>query len=301
MQEPMTRRRLPNLNQLRAFEAAARHLSFTKAAEELNITQTAVSHRIRALEEDLGQPLFRRQVRAVALTPEAERLAEAIGAALVAIAEAVEAFSGPGLTGTLRLTVAPFFGNRVVLPLLPAFHAAHPGLRIEPAMASEVVDLARSDYDGALRYGDGHWPGMTAIPISRDRLIPVAAPGLVADRDLPMAPEEIAAFPLAVTGQGDGIWRSWFTAAGLTDPPETTRLVYSTRAARADMALSGVGVALCGAGLVRLDIEAGRLVPLSEVSVPEPKRMYLVIAGTGRPDPRLAVFADWLAAELDSA
>ena len=294
----MTRRRLPNLNQLRAFEAAARHLSFTRAAEELSITQTAVSHRIRALEEDLGKALFRRGVRSVALTPEAEPLARAIGAALGGIAEAVAAFPGPGMTGALRLTVAPFFGNRVLLPLLPAFHAAHPGLRIEPVMASEVIDLGKSDFDGALRYGDGDWPGMTALPVSQDRLVPVVAPGLVAGRAMPLTPAEIAAFPLAIAGQGDGTWSAWFAAAGSAEPEGTTRLVYSTRAARADMALSGVGVALCGEGLVRSDIAAGRLVALSDVSVPEPRRMYLVLPGTGKPDGRLVALADWLAAEL---
>lgn len=135
-------RRLPSLNQLRAFEAAARHGSFKAAADELCVTQAAISHQIKRLEEDLQETLFARGVREVRVLERAAPLADQLTRSLDEVVAAVEDFRGATLTGRLRLSVAPFFGNRWLLPRLERFHARHPGLRVDPVFSFDLVDIA---------------------------------------------------------------------------------------------------------------------------------------------------------------
>lgn len=291
--------RLPNLNQLRAFEAAVRHGSFTKAAEELHVSQTAISHSIRALEDELGEPLFLRRTRKVFPTDRAEVLAEAVGKALSLIADATAAFGPGALEGTLRISVAPFFGNRVLLPLLSKFHDEHPSLKISASMATEVVDLMASELDGGLRYGTGHWPGLRAIPIMTDMLQPCAAPQVVGERSVPLSPEVIAELSLSAPGDSMDLWMEWFQAAGAGHVRPREVIDYTNRAASTDMALSGFGAALCERRLVAQDIATGRLVPLHPVTIKAPKSMYLVHPERGAADPRMDYFARWLAETLD--
>ncbi|WP_397543593.1 LysR substrate-binding domain-containing protein [Roseovarius salis] len=290
-------RRLPSLNQLRAFEAAARHCSFKLGAAELCVTQAAVSHQVKALEDALGLTLFVRRTRGIEPTAEARRLLPVLTRAFDDIEAATLDVSTTALTGELRVTAAPFYGNRWLLPRLDGFHAAHPGLTVSVSLSFEVVDLAAEGYDAALRFGTGAWPGLAATHIHNDRIGPVCAPGYVRGCALPLEPAEIARLSLATTRDLAGEWTAWFTAAGHSPSPDPDIVEHPNRALAFDSALSGMGVCLADARLSGAAEAAGHLVRLHPATVVMPRGMYLVHPERPRPDPRVAAFAEWLKRE----
>jgi len=289
-------RSLPPLNQLRAFEAAARLESFKAAAAELCVTQTAVSHQIRALETRLGRPLFHRRPGGVRLVAGAAPLAAALTEALDRVAAAADAFAGTALTGRLHVSVAPFFANRWLLPRLPGFHADHPGLEVVPHLSFDAADLAAEGLDAAVRYGTGPWAGLADIPVCRDRLGPVAAPVLLADRTAPLSAEEVAALPRVAARAWTDDWPAWFDAAGAPDPGMAGLTLHDSRAFVFDAAYSGHAVCLADRRMTAADEAAGRLVRLHPAEAPRPQGLHIVHLGSA-PDPRLRAFADALIAE----
>ena len=173
-------RRLPPLNALRAFEAAARHLSFTRAAAELNVTQTAISHQIRALEERLGVRLFRRLPRGLLLTEEAQRYLPPIRDAFDQIALATERLGAVGASSTLTVSVLPSFAGKWLVPRLGRFRVAHPDLDLRISASSELVDFARDDVDVGIRMGSGRYPGLRVDRLFGESLVPVCSPDAAA-------------------------------------------------------------------------------------------------------------------------
>lgn len=287
-------RKLPNLNQIKAFEAAARHLSFKKAAEELFVTDAAVGHQIKALEEALDEKLFNRLTRKVELTRAGAAYYPRLKEALDEIeAATLEIFEGQK-TGTLKLTAAPFYTNRLVLPRLREFKQRHPDMEVQISFEDEVVDFRTSEIDGGLRYGTGEWPGLKAVFLHGDQVSPVCAPSYLEGRQPPLEPEEIAEMLLGIGGHGDTDWRDWFQAAGsdLGEFPNT--IDYPNRARMFDLALSGNGAVLGDLQLIASDLRKGNLVRLHPLAIPRPRAMYLVYPDTGKPDPRLESFGDWL-------
>jgi LysR family glycine cleavage system transcriptional activator len=291
-------RRLPNLKQLRAFEAAARHLSFKDAADELNVTHAAVSHQIKALEEALGINLFHRRTRRVELTPAAEPYAAALTAAFDRIAGATAELGTDRMEGEIRISCAPFYGNRLILPRLARFHQNYPGLRILPEMDSTVVDFGKSDLDAGVRYGAGNWPGLGQILLHDDVLVPVAAPELLEGRDPPFDAAEIAAMTLGYVSGQETRWTRWFQVAGYEGPPPELLLQYGNRARVVDLAFSGHGVALADRRLISEDLAAGRLIQLNPLSIESTDAMYVVFPKGPQPDPRVVTFAEWLREEI---
>jgi len=291
-------RRLPPLKQLYAFEAAARFQSFKDAAEELHVTQAAVSHQVRALEDRLGQKLFHRKTRQLVLTDAAQILAQSLLGAFNEINAAVERIESKRMSGPLRLSVAPFFANRVLLSLLPRFHGKYPEIRVEPKMNAGVVDLKSDDIDGAIRFGDGKWRGVTSLLLKQDQLGPVAAPALVNEHQLPMSPEAIARLPLACYSGGLDDWPHWFSQFGARAQDLPQMIEYADRPTAIDCALSGNGVALADVDMMESEVRVGNLVRLHPASTPAKKSMYMVYVETAYPDPRLLAFADWLQEEL---
>ncbi|HEY3890597.1 MAG TPA: LysR family transcriptional regulator, partial [Bradyrhizobium sp.] len=154
--------RLPSLNGLRAFEAAARHLSFTNAATELNVTQTAISHQIRRLEEELGVRLFIRQNRALALTPEAAQYLPGVRAAFNDLRFATDRLLRTDNENVLTVSTLASLAAKWLLPRLPAFQEAHPGIDVRITTSTALVDFKSGNVDAAIRYGRGHWPGLRA-------------------------------------------------------------------------------------------------------------------------------------------
>src|ERR1700677_4484440 len=208
--------RLPSLNGLRAFEAAARHLSFTVAAAELNVTQTAISHQIRRLEEELGIRLFVRKNRALALTPEARDYLPGIRAAFNDLRLATERLLRKEKDRVLTISTLASLAAKWLLPRLSAFQEAHPGIDVRITTSTSLVDFQRDDVDAAIRYGRGQWPGLRADWLMADQLFPVCSPALLT-RNRPLrCREDLAHQTLLHTSAGYGDdWRLWLTAAGL--------------------------------------------------------------------------------------
>jgi LysR family glycine cleavage system transcriptional activator len=292
-------RRLPNLNQIRAFEAAARHLSFKDAADELHVTHAAVSHQIKALEEMLGQKLFTRLTRQVRLTEAGQSCLPHLTEALDKIAQATSDVSVQKMQGTVKLSIAPFYGNRMILPRLGGFHALYPDLRIQPDMSSSLVDFKSTDVDASIRYGGGSWSGLTAILLHTDRSAPCAAPAYIAEYSLPVTPEDLCELTLAATAGREDEWNIWFTAVGHTPARPPVLVPYENRARALDLALSGHGVCLADLTLLHDDLASGQLVQLHPHAEPQDVGMYLVFPKTDQPDPRVLAFADWFKGELN--
>jgi len=287
-------RHLPSLNQLRAFEAAARHGSIKMGAEELCVTPAAVGHQIKGLELELNTPLFLRKTRKIVLTQEGRVLSEQVGKALDAIEYAVAQTRKFDLVGTLKITIAPFFGNRWLLPRLSDFHKKHPGIEIKPSLSFDYVDLGNSDFDAAVRYGAGDWDGLSCTLICNDVVSPVCAPQLIEGRPLPLSAQDILDLPLACGARWREDWLAWANASGskIADPGKI--IEYESRAFMFDAALSGQAVILADLRMTAADEAAGSLVRLSPVKVDRPQGLYVVSKPMPNPNTRLQVFTNWL-------
>ena len=285
---------MPSLNQLRAFEAAARHESIKIGAEELCVTPAAVGHQIKGLELDLNTALFQRKTRKIVLTAEGRALAEQVGKALDSIEHAVAQARTSDLTGTLKITIAPFFGNRWLLPRLPDFHEKYPDIEIKPFLSFDDVDLRKSGFDAAVRYGAGDWDGLSSVLICNDVVRPVCAPQLINGLQLPLSAQDILNLPLASGGRWRADWLAWAQAAGaeIDDPDKIAD--FESRAFMFDAALSGQAVILADARMTTADEIAGSLVQLSPIKVDRPQGIYVVSEAKPNPDPRLQVFIKWL-------
>src|ERR1041385_9177390 len=183
--------RLPSLNGLRAFEAAARHLSFTQAASELNVTQTAISHQIRRLEEELGLRLFIRKNRALALTPQARDSLPGVRAAFTDLRLATDRLLRKGDDNVLTVSTLASLAAKWLLPRLTAFQEAHPGIDVRITTSTALVDFRGGDVDAAIRYGRGQWPGVRADWLMADELFPVCSPALLKGDKSLRTPEDL--------------------------------------------------------------------------------------------------------------
>src|SRR6266581_8922752 len=232
--------RLPSLNGLRAFEAAARHLSFTNAASELNVTQTAISHQIRRLEEELGIRLFVRKNRALALTPEAREYLPGIRAAFNDLRLATDRLLRKDADNVLTISTLASLAAKWLLPRLSAFQEAHPDIDVRITTSTGLVDFRSGDVDAAIRYGRGHWPGLRAEWLMADEMFPVCSPALLNGSKPLKCPEDLRDHVLLHTSNADSDdWRLWLTAAGLPtnlskQPDVTFDLIFMTVQAAID-------------------------------------------------------------------
>ncbi len=290
--------RLPSLNGLRAFEAAARHLSFTRAASELNVTQTAISHQIKRLEDELGLRLFVRQNRSLALTPHARDYLPLVRAAFDDLRLATERLVRKDGGKVLTVSTIASLAAKWLLPRLTAFQEAHPGIDVRITTSTGLVDFRKDDVDAAIRYGRGHWPGVRAEWLMADELFPVCSPALLQGSKPLRCPQDLAQHTLLQASGGyDDDWRLWLTAAGL--PAEISRqsslsfdLIFMTIQA----AIDGLGVAIGRTSYVQDDIARGRLVVPFKMALPTDAGFYLVTP-EGRSDPpKLKAFRQWLKA-----
>src|SRR5881227_3133276 len=290
--------RLPSLNGLRAFEAAARHLSFTQAASELNVTQTAISHQIRRLEEELGIRLFVRQNRALALTAQARDYLPGVRAAFNDLRLATDRVLRKDNDHVLTVSTLASLAAKWLLPRLSAFQEAHPDIDVHITTSASLVDFKSGDVDAAIRYGRGNWPGLRADWLMADQLFPVCSPALLTGKKPLRRPEDLADHVLLHTSSGnDDDWRLWLTAAGLpTDLSKQPGLTFDMVFMTVQAAIDGIGVAMGRTSYVRDDIEKGRLVVPFEITLPVDAGFYLV-SPDGRADsPKLSAFRNWLVA-----
>ncbi|NJC47886.1 UNVERIFIED_ORG: LysR family transcriptional regulator of beta-lactamase [Xanthomonas campestris] len=250
----MPRPRLP-LNALRAFEAAARHQNLTRAASELCVSQAALSHQIKALEQQLGSSLFHRLPRGVALTDEGAALAPVLCEAFDRIAATLERFADGRYREVLSVGVVGTFATGWLLPRLPAFHAAHPDIELRLSTHNNRVDLAGEGLDLAIRFGDGDWQGQIAHALMEAPFAPVCAPSMA--RGL-RTPADLAQLPLLRSYRLDE-WPQWFRAAGVAEVAARGAM-FDSSLTLASAAAAGAGVALLPLPMFRQDLDAGRLV-----------------------------------------
>ena len=275
----------------RFFEAAARHLNFTRAAEELHVTHGAVSQRIKRLEEHLGTPLFRRGSRRVLLTDEGSRLLERVRAAISEIAEGVEAIRPRDRGRTLTISTVPCFAAYWLLPRLADFNEDHPDIQVNIRAALSLTDFTRDGVDMAVRFGPGTWPGLISVKLYDEELVPVCSPALRGGR-LPRVPADLLKAPLLHDERQP--WSIWFEAVGL-DYRDTGQLPrYSDSNLLLPAAIAGLGVALARVSLVEVDLAAGRLVQLFSRSVPTRYSYFIVYPPRSKSSGKIQVFQQWL-------
>jgi LysR family glycine cleavage system transcriptional activator len=291
-------RRLPPLNALRFFEAAARHSSFLRAAKELHVTASAISHQIRALEEFVGIPLFHRDGRQVLLTQEGETYLQAVREGLALLAAATDRIVAPLSGGVLTLSVAPSFATPWLVPRLAGFQIKHPDLEVRLISSLDLVDFSKSDVDAAIRYGTGGWPGLRSHRLFSEELIPVASPAFRNRHKRLRTPADLAQVTLLHVLPRLGQWRMWFAAAGVVGVDAEKGPKFQTTPLALEAALAGHGVAIADRGLIAEYLRSSRLVALFELPLPSERAYYLVYPEGRSGNPAIDAFREWLLAEI---
>ncbi len=290
---------LPSLNGLRAFEAAARHLSFTRAAAELNVTQTAISHQIRRLEEQLGLRLFLRRNRALLLTREAQAYLPAVRAAFEDLRQATARLRRADCDGVLTLSATPSLAAKWLVTRVASFQDAHPGIEVRITASTHLVDFRREEVDMAVRYGRGHWSGLRADWLMAEEFFPVCSPALLKGERALRRPADLAQHTLLHATVSREDWQLWLTAAGMPSSLALRRgLSFDQSFMAIQAAIDGLGVALGRTPFVEADIAAGRLVVPFDVVLPDEAGFYVVAPEETADAPKIALLRDWLIASV---
>ena len=286
---------LPSLNGLRAFEAAARHLSFTRAADELNVTQTAISHQIRRLEEQLGIPLFVRRNRALALTREAEAYLPAVRTAFDDLRQATARLRRPASDGLLVVSTMASLAAKWLVTRVAGFQEAHPGIEVRISTSPHLVDFDREAVDMAVRYGHGKWPGLRADWLMAEDIFPVCSPKLLRGEHPLRGPQDLEHHTLLHATVSREDWQLWLTAAGLPASLAKRRgLNFDQSFMATQAAIEGLGVALGRSNFVEDDVAAGRLVVPFDVVLPAQAGFYVVAPEAHADAPKIKLFREWL-------
>ena len=289
-------RRLPPLNALKAFEAVARSNSVTRAAEELSVTQGAVSQQVKALEATLGVKLFNRERQRLVITEAGRDYLTVVRDAFDQIAIGTDRIVQRQRSGVLTVSVSSDFAAKWLVNRLGHFSDAHPEIDLRVSVADRQVDFAREDVDLAVRHGDGYWPGLDTVQLCSERLFPVCSPKLMGGRNR-LTASDLLEFPLLRLDDGTN-WSRWFDAAGVADPSHHG-LILNRASVLIDAAIDGQGVALARTALAAWDIIHGRLVRPVEVSLAMAYTYWIVCPSTTASTPKIAAFRQWLLAEAE--
>jgi len=289
-------RRLPPLNALRAFESAARSESFTRAAEELCVTQAAVSQQVKALEATLGIKLFNRERQRLVITSAGREYLAVIRDALDRIAVGTERIVQRQSSGKLTVSTSPDFAAKWLVYRLSRFAEAYPGIELRVFATMQHVDFVREEIDLAVRHGDGTWVGLDAARLCSERLFPVCSPKLVSGRNRLVKPSDIIRFPILHL-EDSKEWSRWFDAAGVTDADVSHGPVFNRASMLIDAAVDGQGVALARTTLAAWDLINGRLVRPFAVSVRVSNAYWIVCPKATTTLPKIVTVRDWLLAE----
>lgn len=292
------RRKIPSLQALACFEAAARHESYTRAAQELALTQGAVSRQITALEEFLGQSLFRRTRHGVALTERGRDYATQVTPRLQALEQdTLDAMSPQGSGGTLHLAAVPTFATRWLIPRLPQFHASHPDITVHIDTRTRPFLFADSGFDCALFAGTPEqiaaWAGTRATRLMAEVVLPVCSPALLQGASA-LTPAHIATLPLLQQSTRPNAWRAWFEAHAVQCDAALAGPRFEQFSMTAAAAACGLGLALVPRLLVQAELQRGELVVACDLPLPEDRAVYLMQPQRNDARPALAVFARWL-------
>ena len=294
--------RLPSLDTLRVFAVAARHLSFTKAASELHLTQSAISHRVRALEDELGVALFNRLTRALELTRAGRSLAQRVDRAVNDIARAVADLDDAADERRLAVTMLPSVASRWLVPRLRRFHARNPHIELQVIADPSLLDLRSAAIDVAIRFGRGAYPGYAATMLMPDSVLPVCSPRLMANHGPVTSVEELLALPLlhdsATEGDGSGSdWRSWLNHLGHDELDWNNGQRFSDAGLLIEAAVLGLGVALARASLVSDLLADGTLICPLPLTAPTAFSYHLLALPEAAAMPKIVRFREWLQAE----
>jgi LysR family glycine cleavage system transcriptional activator len=286
--------RLPPFFGLRALEAAARHQSYSRAAEELAVTHGAVSQQMRKLEAELGARLFERRGNAMIPTPEAARLAAEVARAVGQLQNAVAAFAQAAERDPLVVSLDPQVASKWLPQRLTRLLADPAGKNLEIRVEERRADFVTDGVDMGVRYGSGRWDGVEAVRLFEESLHPVCSPAFAAQHPI-SAPEDLLTTPLLHHGYRP--WSLWFEAFGLTAPAQTG-LLFEDSLMLLEAAAQGLGVALARSVLLESDLASGRLVaPLPDSVVASDLGVYVVWRADSRKLSRIAALRDWLLAE----
>ncbi|HEV8679583.1 MAG TPA: transcriptional regulator GcvA [Stellaceae bacterium] len=297
---------LPPLSALRAFEAAARLKSFSKAADELNVTPAAISHQIHALEEDLGVGLFHRRNRAVELTASARLLLPGLSDAFAGIQAAVRRLRAHNETGTLTVTASPSFAAKWLVLRLHRFQASWPDVDVRISTSDELVDLTKGDFDVGIRYGTGRYPGLDVELLAKNEVFPACSPQLLEKGPPLRTPDDLRHHALIHVDQATDrypllpTWPMWLKAAGVSGAPAAPGITFSVGYMAMDAAIAGHGVVLAYSTIAAADLAAGRLVRLFSLALPDLFSYYIATAPGALERPKVRAFRDWLRQEADA-
>jgi LysR family glycine cleavage system transcriptional activator len=295
-------RRLPPLNALRAFEASARHLSFARAADELGVTASAISHQVKQLEEILGTALFVRMTRKIALTEPARSCLPLLTEAFDQMAEAVARFGGENRSRVLTVSVGPSFAAKWLVPNIESFSKKHPDIDVRISANHDLVDFRSDDVDIAIRFGAGNYPGLKIETLFMEQYAPLCSPELLTGPHALRDPADLVHHVLLhddsahLDGPGPD-WRMWLKLMDIDKiaSDRGPRFSYGDHALQA--AIEGQGVLLGRLCLAQADIEAGRLVSPFSKSLPA-NLGYFLVRPKGRRDRNIvAAFRDWILKE----
>lgn len=289
---------IPPLATLRVFEAAARHMSFQEAADELHVTPSAVSHQIKGLERYLGRPLFHRAKRAISLTPAGRKYLAPVQEALETIRAATTRLTRSAGSQILTISVAPALASGWLVPRLALFQMKHPDIEVRVTTSTRNVDFSRNtDIDVGIRFGAGKWPGLRAHRLLDMQLVPVCSPALLKDHAPIKDPTDLVRLNLLHALPRLGDWRSWFLAVGATDVDPDRGPKFQDTPLAINAAISGLGVAIADRQFLQPDIDAGRLAIPFDIAIPAETAYYLVYPANRVQDLRIKAFRDWVVHE----
>ena len=302
--------RLPSLNALRAFEASARHLSLTKAAEELSVTPAAISHQVKGLEADFGIKLLRRVRNEFVLTEPAQEAVPLLSSGFDQIIEAVRRLRSAGNRHFLTISTGPTFATTWLVRRLGRFGDSHPDIDVRLQTSDRLTDFRREGVDVAIRFGAGEYPGLETIRLFEEGIYPVCAPKLLDEGPPLRSPHDLANHTLIHVDWQTMEWRSpweyretldweqWLRAAGAPEVKADRGPRFSHTSVALQAAMEGQGLVLASDSLAKDDLTAGRLVKPFEVSLPVAFAYHLVYPRDHSQLPKIAVFRDWLLSEI---
>jgi LysR family glycine cleavage system transcriptional activator len=295
-------RRLPQLNALRAFEAAARHLSFVRAAAELHVTPAAISQQVRSLEQQLGVLLFRRLTRGISLTDAGRALLPGVTDGLDRLAQAAADAAGGGVRGRLIVSVLPSFCRCWLVPRLGRFTERYPDLELDIRAEARRVDFDTEAVDMAIRHGDGRYPGLRSDLLMTEEVFPVCSPALLGGPKPLRRLADLRHHTLLHDGSSgiNGSWLSWapwLELAGLSDVDPERGPRFSDSAMILQAAVAGQGVAIGRSVLLGSDLCTGRLVRPFDIARPAGRAYYILAPEITADIPKVAAFRDWLFGE----
>ena len=300
----MDRRRLPPLNALRAFEAAARHMNFSRAADELSVTPGAVSQQIQNLEDYIGAPLFKRTPKGLLLTDAAQTALPALREAFDRLAEAASLLTAAEDGRRLTVSVAPSFAAKWLVPRLGRFEAAHPEVDVWVSAGLELVDFASGEIDLAIRYGSGRYPGLEVTRLLNETVSPVVSPTLLEQTPLHEL-SDLSGHILLHDGSPDADescpdWAMWLAARGVKGVDGARGPRFNQSSLVIEAAVNGRGVALAKQTLAQADLDAGRLVQPFDISDAVDFAYYIVHPKAKGRLGQVKAFVAWLTQEAEA-